>query len=299
MKRYLLDVIKQKNVLVSDGAWGTLLQQRGLTGRDCPEIWNLERPNAVEDVAATYLHAGSDAVETNSFGGNRVMLGRHGLGEQATRINRSAAVLSRRAAGEDRFVLGSMGPTGTILMMGEVSKATIFEAFAEQAQALEAGGADAACIETFTALDEATLALRAVRENTNLTRICTFTFERTADGDYRTMMGTSPEEAASALIEAGAEIIGTNCGNGMERMIEIIARLRRTAPETPLLVHANAGLPRLIEGREVYPETPEVMAGFVPKLIEAGANMIGGCCGTGPEHIVAIRQAVDQWRQRA
>jgi 5-methyltetrahydrofolate--homocysteine methyltransferase len=143
-------------------------------------------------------------------------------------------------------------------------------------------------------IEEAVIAVKAARDNTGLEVICTFTFEKTLQGDYRSMMGVSPSEAARAALEAGADIIGTNCGNGFERMIDIVKEIRSVAPDTPLLVHANAGLPRNVDGVDVFPDTPEHMAALVPDLVKAGASIIGGCCGTTPAHIRAIREAVDR-----
>jgi 5-methyltetrahydrofolate--homocysteine methyltransferase len=189
-----------------------------------------------------------------------------------------------------------MGPTVKMLVLGDVTEDDLYDAFREQAVALEAGGADAICIETLSALDEADLAVRAVRESTRCEVICTFTFERNTKGEYRTMMGASPAAAAKAAAEAGAHIIGTNCGNGIERMIAIVQEMRTAVPKVPILVHANAGLPRNVNGVDIFPETPEQMAAQVPALIAAGANIIGGCCGTTPAHIKALRQAVDALR---
>ena len=180
-----------------------------------------------------------------------------------------------------------------MLLMGDVTEAELYDAFKEQAVALEKGGADAVCIETMSALDEATLAVKAAKENTSLEVICTFTFEKTATGDYRTMMGVDPAGMATALTEAGADIVGTNCGNGMERMIEIVKDIRGAAPDTPILVHANAGLPVTVDGVDTFPAAPEDMAVLVKDIVDAGANIIGGCCGTSPAHIAAIKGAVN------
>jgi 5-methyltetrahydrofolate--homocysteine methyltransferase len=231
-------------------------------------------------------------VETNSFGGTRIKLKSYGLDEETAAINEAAARASREAAG-DKLVIASMGPTGKLLIMEEVTEEELYDTFREQAVALEKGGVDAICIETMMDKDEASIAVRAAKENTNCEIICTFTFDKTVSGDYRTMMGTTPTEAASAVLEAGADIIGTNCGNGMERMIEIVRELRGAYPDKPILVHANAGLPEMVDGENVYPETPEFMASLVPEIVEAGANIVGGCCGTTPAHIAAMRRAVD------
>jgi 5-methyltetrahydrofolate--homocysteine methyltransferase len=173
-----------------------------------------------------------------------------------------------------------------------VPEADVYAAFREQTQALERGGADAICIETMSALDEATVATRAARESTRLEVICTFTFERTRSGEYRSLMGVTPRQMADEVMRAGANIIGTNCGNGMAAMIDVVRELRDAAPGTPILVHANAGLPVYRDGVASFPESPDEMALLVPELLKAGANIVGGCCGTTPDHIRAIGAAL-------
>lgn len=290
MTKKIAHTLAEGKVLISDGAWGTLLQAEGLQPGECPESWNLTHPDKVTAVAKAYIAAGSDLVETNSFGGSRFKLAHYGLTDQAFEINRKAAELSKQAAGEDHLVLGSVGPTGIILMMGEVSEQELYAAFKEQITALAKGGADAICIETMTDLSEALLAVQAAKEHTELEVICTMTFDKTLDGDYRTMMGVSVEQMTNELIHAGCDIIGTNCGNGMENMIPIVQIIRSINQDIPILVHANAGLPHLHNGQNVFDETPDITASFVPRLIQAGANIIGGCCGTTPQHIKRIRQ---------
>jgi 5-methyltetrahydrofolate--homocysteine methyltransferase len=290
----ITDLIKSGKVLVSDGAWGTFLHEKGLAVGECPELWCVTHKSDVLDIAKSYVDAGADMIESNSFGANRFKLAHWGLEPRCGEINRSAAAISRQAAGPERHVIASIGPTGKILMMGDVTDEELHDAFREQAVALEEGGADACCIETMTALDEACLAIKAVRENTKLEVICTFTFDKTIDGLYRTMMGVSPQDFAAAAVEAGAHIIGTNCGNGMARMIEIVRELRAADRATPILVHANAGLPQDVDGHIVFPETPDMMAALVPDCIAAGANIIGGCCGTTPKHISAIVKVLHQ-----
>lgn len=283
--------IKQGKTLISDGAWGTFLQEMGLKPGECPEEWNLSHPDKVEQIARSYIEAGADMVETNSFGGTRYKLEHYGLAGKVDEINQAAARISRKAAGPDKIVIGSIGPTGKMLIMGDVTEQDLYEAFKEQAIALEKGGADAACIETMSALDEALQAIKAVKENTSLEVISTFTFERTVDGDFKSMMGIAPEDIVAPAKEAGADIIGANCGNGFSGMIEIVARIRRVDKQIPILVHANAGLPVLKDGKNTFPETPEEMAALVPDLMGAGANIIGGCCGTTPEHICKIAES--------
>ena len=297
-RQKLTDVVRDGTVLVSDGAWGTALQARGLKPGECPELWCIEHPDEVVDVAANYIAAGADLVETNSFGGNQFKLEYYGLAEQTTEINRAAAELSRTAAGEHHWVMASIGPTGKMLITEEVTPEELYETFRTQAEAFAAGGADAVCIETMSDMEEASLAIRAVKEHTSLEVICTFTFDRTVRGDYRTMMGLSPQAALSAAAEAGADIIGTNCGNGMERMVEIIHAMRQEDENIPLMVQANAGLPQNVNGQDIFPDTPEDMAKFVPDLIQSGVRIIGGCCGTTPEHIRAIKQAVMNYQAK-
>ncbi len=289
----ICEEVRAGKVLVSDGGWGSFLVQRGLAAGECPELWCLERPNDIRDIAHMYVDAGADIVMTNSFGGTVFKLEHYGLGDRVAEINEAAARLSREAAGEEVHVLASVGPTGKILMMGDVTEEALYEAFKEQAQALERGGADACSVETMTALDEGGVAVRAVKENTSLEVVCSFTYDRKTPDGYRTMMGVSPTEMAHAVLEAGADILGANCALGSDEMAEVVRELRAAAPDTPILVHPNAGRPlQHDDGAIEYPETPEIMAGNVPGLVEAGANIIGGCCGSGPEHIRAIRAAL-------
>ena len=289
----ILDEIKKGKTMVSDGAWGTFLQQKGMQPGECPEEWNLSHADDVFDIAKSYIDAGADMVETNSFGGTIFKVEKYGLADKVFELNKAAAEISRKAAG-DKFVLGSVGPTGKILMMGDVTEDELYEAFKTQVLGLEAGGVDAIMIETMTDLDEARLAIRAAKENTNCEVFCTMTFEKTVNGDYRSMMGISPTDMVNTIIEAGAELIGANCGNGIEDMIGIVKEIRKANKDIPVLVHANAGMPIYDDGKTVFPETPDEMAGLIPRIIEAGANIIGGCCGTTPDHICRVREEVDK-----
>ncbi len=284
----LLEALKGGRVLVSDGAWGTMLQERGLQPGECPELWNVTRRADVYAVAKSYVDAGADMILTNSFGGSPIKLAHYGLQDRAAELNEAAAAISREAAGNDRFVLGSVGPTGEILMTGQVAEEAVYDGFRIQANALKKGGVDAILVETMSAVDEATIAIRAAKEATGLEVICTFTFDRTVTGEYRTMMGVSPADMAKAVKEAGASIIGANCGNGFDQMIEVVREIRKADPSTPVLVHANAGLPSVEDGKLVYSETPAMVAAKARELAKCGANIIGGCCGTTPLHIRAL-----------
>jgi 5-methyltetrahydrofolate--homocysteine methyltransferase len=287
----ILEELKHK-VLISDGAWGTLLQGKGLTPGECPEYWNITHRKEVLQIAASYIEAGSDIIETNSFGGSRLKLSQYGFGDLSGELNEAAASISREAAGSLKQVAGSVGPTGKMLLMGDVTESELYESFKDQAIALEKGGADIIIIETMSALDEASLAVKAARENTKCTVIITMTFSKDMKGEYHTMMGATPSEMVISMKEAGAHIVGSNCGNGIEDMIGVVEAIRTTDSTIPIMIQANAGIPEFIDGVTVYRESPELMASFVPALIKAGANIIGGCCGTTPDHIREMAKAL-------
>ena len=288
----ILGEINTGKILLSDGAWGTFLQAKGLQPGECPELWNITRRNEVLDIAKSYIAAGSDIIETNSFGASSLKLAQYGLKDRVSEINEAAALISREAAGNDKLVGGSIGPTGKLLVMGDITENELYDSFAEQSVALEKGGADLLIIETMTAPDEASLAVRAARENTKCTVALTMTFSRTPKGEYRTMMGASVEDLVSIMKSEGAHIIGSNCGNGIADMTGITEAIRSIDRDVPILIQANAGSPEYIGGKTHFRESPETMASFVPRIIEAGASIIGGCCGTTPDHIRAIGKMI-------
>lgn len=283
--------VMRGDVVISDGATGTYLQRHGLAPGVCPEALNLTAPDTVRQMHTAYFAAGSDLVLTNSFGGNAFCLRRYGLGDQVREVNRLAAVHARSVAPLGRFVIGSIGPTGELLEpFGNLSAGAMLAAFAEQARALADGGVDGILIETMSALEEATLAVRAVREQTDCLVLATMVFSKGRRG-WATTMGVTPEQAVRELMDAGAVVVGANCGNGSGPMVEL-ARVLRGLTDGPLLIHANAGIPEMRGGEVVYPETPEVMLPSFIAMHRIGVNVLGGCCGTTPEHIRALCRAL-------
>ncbi len=281
----LIQQLTAAGPVVTDGAWGTQLQARGLRVGACPDEWNLTQPERVEEVARAYVAAGSQIIITNTFGSTRILLQRHGLDDRVVEINRVGAEISRRAAGDRAKVFASIGPSGKMLMMDEVTETELRDAFAEQARALADGGADALVIETMTDPAEATLAVAAARE-TGLPVVACMTFDCGKDLD-RTMMGTTVEQAVETLVEAGADCIGSNCGQGVEGFVSLCRRLH-AATDRPIWIKANAGLPEMVDGQTVYRQTPQGFADYIPEMIEAGAAFVGGCCGTSPDFIAAV-----------
>lgn len=284
---------KSRRVLVSDGAMGTQLMQRGLTKGACPEGWNDSNPQAIASIHKLYYEAGSDLVETNTFGGNRLRLDHYALGERTVELNRKAVEVARSVCPAGKFVAGSVGPTGAMMEpFGTMTEAQAFDVFSEQITALIDAGADLIIIETMMDLNEILSAVRAARQcSREIPLVATMTFEGSPAG-YFTSMGVNPGSAFQQLSQHGADIIGANCGKGVDEMIAIMKAFRDVT-DMPLLAQANAGIPEVDEGTLTYPETPEERGGAAETLISLGVNIIGGCCGTGPDHIRAIRKVVD------
>lgn len=285
----LLQDLLSDGPVVTDGAWGTQMQELGLGAGDCPDAWNLARPEAVESVARRYVDAGSQIILTNTFRANRIALAAHGLAGEAAAVNRAGAEISRRAAAGRARVFASMGPTGVLLATGEIDPGEVRAAFDEQAAALAEGGAEGIVVETQTDPVEASLAVAAAK-STGLPVVACMVFDSGRNRD-RTLTGTTPEQASEQLTEAGADVVGANCGQGIEGFVSICRRLREMT-DRPLWIKANAGLPVLVDGRVEYPTTASEFARHVSDLLEAGASFVGGCCGTSPEYVRAMRQAV-------
>lgn len=287
----LIKSLIEETPIITDGAWGTMLQAQGLPVGEMPDAWNLEQPDKVEQVARAYVEAGSRIILTNTFGSSRCNLERYGLADRCVEINRAGAMISKRAAGNRAYVFASIGPSGKMLAMGEVSESDLEASFSEQAEALAEGGADALVIETMSDLTEARIAIQAAKK-TGLPVAGCMVFDTGKNKD-RTMMGTTPEQAVEALTETGVDIIGSNCGNGIEGFIALCRRMRACTP-LPLWMKANAGLPQLQGDLITYNTTPDEFASHFSALQSAGANFIGGCCGTSPDFIRALAQQREQ-----
>lgn len=280
-----------EGLLIFDGATGTYLQERGLEPGGCPELMNAEQPDTVRQMARDYFDSGSDIVLTNTFGGNRYRLQHYGFEGRVAELNQLAAEHAKSQASETQYVAGSVGPTGEFIEpLGTASESDMYEAFAEQVKALEAGGADAVMIETQMVLEEAQIAIKATRENTELVVMSTMVFDLGPRGFF-TMWGTTPEQAVEGLLEAGADAVGSNCGNGIDKMLEIAAAMRAVT-DAKLIIQSNAGIPAIVKGEIVYPETPDYMAERYRQLADIPVDIIGGCCGTTPAHITALAEAV-------
>jgi 5-methyltetrahydrofolate--homocysteine methyltransferase len=276
--------------VVTDGAWGTELQKRGLAPGEPADLWNLSRPADVEAVARAYVEAGSRVILTNTFRSNPVSLAAHHAEGKVAEINRAGVAISKAAADGRAKVFASLGPTGKMLTAGEIDADTVTAAFTAQAEALAAGGADALLLETFSEVEEARLAIRAAK-TTGLPVIASFAFDTGKNKD-RTMMGTTPEQVARAVAEEGADAVGANCGAGPESFAGIARRFKEAAPELTVWIKPNAGLPVMEGGAAVYIMSPEVFVTFLPGLVEAGASFVGGCCGTSPAFIACLSRAV-------
>ncbi len=287
----LLDRLHGGETLIADGAMGTMLFDRGLKSGECPEKMNLSHPEILEEIAELYLEAGADIIQTNTFGGSPLKLSAYSLGEKASIINRNGVSAVKKAVAGRAYVSASCGPCGKILKpYGDTDPDAVSESFEVQMQAFAEAECDVICIETMMDLREMLLALAAAKKMVpGIPVMTTMTFSASSRGFF-TIMGDTVEKAARALEEAGADVVGSNCGNGIENMIRISAEFRAHT-ELPLIIQSNAGLPQFVNGELIYTETPEFMARKALELVDAGVSIIGGCCGTGPEHIRAFVKA--------
>jgi 5-methyltetrahydrofolate--homocysteine methyltransferase len=303
LKKTLLEAIAERPLL-GDGAMGTQLMIAGLEQGNCGEAWNVTHAERVLGIQRAYVEAGSDCLLTNTFGGSRIMLNRHSHADDVVAINAAAVQIAREAFGSrDGYVIGDIGPFGGLMEpYGEFTEAQVLDAFREQAKALVDAGADGIIIETQTSLEELGLGLQAAREAGAACVIGSMAYDVTLDGStFRTMMGIDPERAAGFMQEHGADIIALNCGTGMdmERARQAVRRYLEVT-DLPIMAQPNAGQPKLVEMKVVYDETPDQMVTGVVPLLQAGASIIGGCCGSTPDHIRAFRQAMNaHWLEQA
>jgi len=302
MGKSLLETIRTR-ILLGDGAMGTQLQYAGLEPGGCGEAWNLEHPDRLLEIQSGYVEAGSDCLITNTFGGCRVMLERHGRGDDTVAINQAGVRLAREAFGDrPGFVLGDIGPFGGLMEpYGEVPEQRVRDAFAEQAEALVTAGSDAIIIETQTSVEELGIGIAAARKAGAPCVIGSMAYDATLDGtEVRTMMGIDAEAAAAFMRDAGADIVALNCGSGVDVgwAARVVQRYRAVC-DLPTMAQPNAGLPVLENMKVVYKQTPQEMVAELPGLLAAGVNIVGGCCGSSPDHIRLFRKAIDEYQKGA
>jgi 5-methyltetrahydrofolate--homocysteine methyltransferase len=286
-------IFKDKSVLLCDGAMGTMLMEKGLKPGECPEKINLDNVELLEEIADSYINAGADIIETNSFGGSSLKLAQYSLDSKMEEINKNAVKAVKKVANDKAIIAASCGPTGCMLQpYGDTDPEIVFNSFQKQIKVLIDSGADAILIETMTDLEEAVLAIKAAKSiSSSIPVLCSMTFDDTGKGFF-SIMGVSIQMAARRLEDSGADIIGSNCGNGIDNMIKIAAEFKKLS-NLPIIVQSNAGLPIIENDKAVYPESPSYMAEQSIKLLQLGVNIIGGCCGTTPEHISSIRKEID------
>lgn len=296
----ILRLLDQR-ILVIDGAMGTMLQENGLESGECPELWNMTHPEIVSKIHNAYLDAGADIILTNTFGANGIKLGKYNQHHQLEEINQQAVKLAREAVDgykekyslEEIFVAGSVGPTGEILEpYGPLKSEEVYRGYRDQITEMASSGVDMIILETFYNLDEIKIALKAVKENSDLVVFASMSF----DENLKTIYGITPEKAVEALFQEEADGVGANCGSGPEVLYQILSRMR-TITDAPLLVEPNAGIPYLENNSVIYPASPREMADYAEKFAQLKVNIIGGCCGTTPEHIKAIVQKIKKDRQ--
>ena len=292
----ILELLHQK-ILIIDGGMGTMLQKNGLKSGECPELWNITHPEIVKSIHTSYLEAGADIILTNTFGANGIKLLKLKQQQHLKEINKQAVKIAREATGEymekysrQAFIAGSVGPTGEILEpIVTLKNGEAYEGYKNQITVMESLGIDMVVLETFYNIDEIKIALKAIKENSDLPVFASMTF----DESMKTIYGVTPEQAVEQLFEEEADGVGANCGSGPELLYKVLTRMR-IITDAPLLVEPNAGIPYLENNKVIYPATPEEMAEYAEKFVQLKVNIIGGCCGTTPEHIRAISKRIKE-----
>lgn len=291
--RLTAETLSKLPPLPADGAWGTELLKLGGRAGELRDLWNLTAPEKVLQVARSYVEAGAKIILTNTFSANRIVLAAHGVAADPAAVSRAGAEISKQAARGSAYVFGSIGPTGKMVSLGELAAEAAEDAFAEQAAALEAGGADAIVVETQADLEEARAALRGCRRAAKVPVGVTFTFDSGKDRT-RTMMGATVKEAYDLAVAEGAAFVGANCGVPLDAYVPVARLFREAGGKLPIWIKGNAGRPELApDGTPVYRATPESFAAAVRPLLEAGARFIGGCCGSTPEHVRTLAEAIE------
>lgn len=285
----LIESLVKNGPVVTDGSWGTQMQARGLTSGVCPDSWNLSHPEYVAEVAQQYVDAGSQIILTNTFGGSRLALDKYKLGDKAVDINVAGVQISKEAAGDRAYVFASIGPSGKMLITKETTEEELRDVFEEQANAQARAGADGIIVETMIDIVEARIAANAAKQ-TGLPVIVSMVFDSGEDKD-RTMMGNTPEEFIDEITACGVDGVGANCGQGIEGFLPICTRMRQST-DLPLWIKPNAGLPEFIDDQTIFRTTAQEFVQYIPDLIQAGANFIGGCCGTDQTFVQAIHDTI-------
>ncbi|MCG2716051.1 MAG: homocysteine S-methyltransferase family protein [Candidatus Marinimicrobia bacterium] len=288
----ILDHIHTKGLLL-DGAMGTMLMQKGIKSGTIPELMNLEKPDIILDIHRAYLDAGSDMITTNTFGGSRIKLKKAGLENETENINRSAATIARQAVSQDQFIAGDIGPPGDMLQpFGLISSDEARQNFSEQAYFLADAGVDVFIVETMFDVNESLAAIRGIQSVSDLPIFATLTFENTSNG-FNTIMGNPVSDSMKILVDAGATAVGANCSIGSDNMVKLAVEIRNCV-KTPVIIQPNAGIPEMKESQLHYPESPAYYARNIKAIKDIGVEIVGGCCGTTPEYISAIKRLLNQ-----
>jgi len=294
----VLESIAEGEILLSDGAMGTMLIDYGIELDQCFEAINLTHPDVLENIARSYCEAGSDIVQCNTFGASPMKLSMYSLEDKYAEINETAVKAARKAVGDKAVVAASMGPCGRLLKpFGDADTENVFDSFKKQAEVVINSGVDMILVETMTDIEEAKIAVKAAKSvSDNIPVGATMTFDSTPRGFF-TIMGNDIKTAVKELENAGADIVGSNCGNGIEVMINIAREFKKFATK-PIIIQPNAGLPEMVGGKPTYNESPQFMAEKAKQFLDIGVSIIGGCCGTTPAHIKALRQMINSYKEK-